>query len=136
MSSKSCLFCFCILLAGFEAVALDFKTGQYDLVKGDPDHCEEGPLLLKNEQLSLGAKWVFPDFKKASLEFDNDDKNCRYSIQNIHDEKNYEQLMTVSCRSAPAYKRSVKFTAAGEGKLLVRISEKNKAHLCELKWKK
>lgn len=136
MSFLSYRFFFLILLVGVEAVALDFKPGQYDLVKGDALHCEEGPLQLKNDQLSLGAKLIFPDYKKVSVEFDNDEKNCHYSIKNIHDEKSYEQQMTVTCKPSPTYKRSVKFTYESEDKLVLRINEKNKTTICELKWKK
>lgn len=125
-----------LALSSLDGWALEFKPGLYELVKGDDNICEDGPLQIKEDQLTLGAKLVFLKYQSPSFSFLNDEKDCQYSIKNIHDKKNYEQQLTIKCDKAPLYKRSIKFHYEGSDKLLMVISDKGKTYPCELKLKK
>lgn len=119
-----------------DANALDFKAGNYELIKGDESICEEGPLQIKDDQFSLGAKLIFLKFKTPTHSFLNDEKDCEYTIKNVHDLTHYEQHLLIKCQKAPLFTRSIKFQYTKEDQLLMTIILKNKTYPCELKLKK
>jgi hypothetical protein len=119
-----------------EVLALEFRTGVYDLIKGDEKKCEEGPLLIKDDQLIFGSRYVFVNFKKPSVEFQNDEKNCSYFIKNIHTEKTYEQQMIIKCFKATPVKKVVQFHYSSTDKLVMDINSDEFNQRCELLWKK
>jgi len=127
---------FLLFFSARESFALDFKTGSYDLIKGDENICVEGPLLIKGDQLSLGGKLTFTSYKKPTVEFLNDEKDCKYLIANKHTEKSYEQQTTITCQKNPVTKKVIRFHYKTADTLIMEISSEGNHNLCELQWKK
>jgi len=114
---------------------MEFKSGNYELIKGDESVCEAGPLLMHDDQLRLGAKLIFLKYKTPSYTFLNDEKDCEYSIENIHDKTHYEQKLTINCQKAQPYTRWIKFNYKSAELLMMNITLKNNTYQCELKLK-
>jgi len=134
--SPKILFLSLVLLSIEKANSLEFKTGDYELINGDEKVCPEGQLQQKGDQLIFGGKLVFADYKKSSVEFLNDEKDCKYHIQNNHTAKNYEQITTILCKKDKAVNTVIRFHYETPVKLMMEISSNGKKHRCELLWKK
>lgn len=130
------LFIVILAISISEVRALDFRTGTYDLIKGDEKLCEQGPLHIKGHDLFFGSRYVFVSYKASSVEFLNDEKNCKYFIKNSHTEKTYVQQMIIKCFKATSVKRVVQFHYASFDKLVMNIIYDKNNQRCELLWKK
>ena len=116
--------------------SLDFHPGLYELIKGDAELCFEGPLQLNGEDLILGAKLIFKNYKSPIVKLVSDDKDCSYTIKNIHTKESYQQQILAKCKKSPSFKRTINFHLQESDKLKMSIVKKDSTTTCELSLKK
>ena len=114
--------------------ALNFTAGEYELISGDESICEDGLLIIKDQDLLLGTRYIFPHFKKNIYEFKSDDKSCEYKTTNSHLANSYKQIFEQNCKNKNEnFKREMEFTYTSLTELKIRIIKDKKNETCLLK---
>ena len=122
------------LIFSTQAYAIEFQIGEYELISGDESICEDGPLVIKNQDLHLGSRYIFPHFKKNIYEFKSDDNSCAYKVTNLHSTKSYKQIFEQNCKNKNEnLKREFEFTYNSSSELKIRILKDKNIETCLLK---
>lgn len=114
--------------------AIDLKLGEYELISGNEAICEDGLLIVKNQDLHLGSRYIFPHFKQSTYEFKSDDRSCDYKLINSHLEKTYKQIFEQNCKNKNEnFKREMEFSYNSPTELQIKIQKDKNIETCLLK---
>lgn len=123
------------LIFSTKLYALDLKLGEYELISGDEAICEDGLLTIKNQDLHLGSRYIFPHFKQGTYEFKSDDKSCDYKLINSHLDKSYKQTFEQICKNKNEnFKREMEFSYNSPTELKIKILKDKNMETCLLKF--
>lgn len=112
----------------------DIKPGDYNLVDGNEEYCEEGPIVIKDGDMRIGARLVVMQFEKPTYTYESDDKSCTYNIKNLPQKNGLKQEIEHKCKEGNL-KRSIFLTAISPTKLsytVVAEDMKVKKYNCSL----
>lgn len=93
-------------LGSFCAAAFEVKSGNYKLVDGDEDFCEEGYVNLTKGDLKIGSRLVFLQINKAQFNYESDDGTCFYNVKTTSLKNGFNQEITHKCKDG-TYKRNI-----------------------------
>ncbi len=116
----------------------DIKSGDYDLVDGNEEYCEEGPVVIKDGDLRIGTRFVMMQFEKPTYSYESDDKSCTYLIKNTPQKNGLKQEIEHKCKEGNL-KRSIFLTTLSPTKLsytVVAEDMKVKKYNCSLELSK
>lgn len=112
----------------------DIKPGDYNLVDGNEEYCEEGPIVIKDGDLRIGARFVMMQFEKPTYSYESDDKTCAYHIKNTLQKNGLKQEIDHKCKEVNL-KRSIFLTVLSPTRLsytVVAEDMKVKKYNCSL----
>jgi hypothetical protein len=124
-----------VLLSITTVFAFEFKVGEYKLVKGDDNFCEDGMLSIRDGTLFLGTRFIFTRYIESEFKFLNDSKSCEYSIINSNSKASYVREMIQTCKDLKLNgKRKFTFKNGNNQTLLLDLEIDHKKYQCELKF--
>lgn len=129
---------FTVLQMAHASTLKEIKLGDYDLVDGNAEYCEEGPVAIKEGDLRIGARLVVVQFEKPTYSYESDDKSCVYNIKNFPQKNGLKQEIEHKCKDGNL-KRSIFLTAISPTKLsytVVAEDMKVKKYNCSLELSK
>lgn len=126
-----------LLSLSFKSLAMEFITGNYELVKGDEKFCEDGFIQIKKDDLLLGTRYRFPNFKSKDFQYSNDDKTCEYKISNFNEKDFYKQKLIQTCKKeVEPLNREIIFKYKNKNELEISIQLNNQSYQCLLRYEK
>jgi hypothetical protein len=79
---------------------------------------------------------IFKNYKSPIINLVSDDKDCQYSIKNIHTKESFRQQVLAKCKTTPSFESAIEFHVQGTDKLKMLIIKKENTTKCELSLKK
>lgn len=125
---------FIFILLSLNSYAFEFKKINYELLSGDEKICEDGTLKVYKNDLILGTRYIFPNFKDAKYQYSSDDKSCEYLISNKETSDTYTQELKQICKKKiENLNRKIVLKYNSHNNLVVEMTINEKLNTCLLK---